>query len=295
VRRGKIQMLTILNKELRSYFYSATAYIFMGIFLFISGLFFALINVLQRNPNFASVLGNDMVFVFLLITPVLTMKTLAEESRNKTDQLLLTSPQSVTAIVVGKYFAAIVLFGITLLITLLFPLMISFFGKLALSETLSNYIGFFLMGSCFIAVGVFISSLTDNQVVAGVGTLGVLISLWIMDFIISGLPISLISGVIFALILVFLISGLVFFSTRNMVVALATFLAGILTILGVHLKDKLLFEGFVTRTFGWFSLIERYENFTLGIISLNSIVYFISFSFVFVYLTIRIIEKRRWS
>lgn len=288
-------MLTMLSKELKSYLYSASAYIFMGIFLFINGLFFALANVLQRNPNYTDVLGGTMVFVFLLITPVLTMKTIAEETKSKTDQLLLTSPQSITAIVVGKYFAAVSLMGITLLITVLYPLMLSFYGKLAIAEILSNYIGFFLIGTCFIAVGVFISSLTDNQVAAAVGTFGALLCLWIMDFIQSGLPSSLMSGVIFAILLALAISGLVFWSMRNVIITVITFLVGVLTVLVIYLRDKLLFEGFISRAFGWFSLVKRYENFNLGIISLNSIVYFLSFSFIFVYLTIRVIEKRRWS
>jgi ABC-2 type transport system permease protein len=266
----------------------------MGIFLFISGVFFALINALQRDPSFASVLGN-MVFVFLLMTPVITMKTIAEESKSKTDQLLLTSPQSITAIVVGKYLASISLFGITLIITIIYPLMISLFGKLAYGEILSNYIGFFLMGSCFIAVGVFISSLTENQVVAAVGTFGALLTLWILDFIQSGVPSSLLSGIVFAVILVTAVSGLIFLNIRNIYVSVTSFFIGALAILVTYLKNELIFEGFISRAFGWFSLIKRYENFNLGIISLNSIVYFISFSFVFIYLTIRLIEKRRWS
>ena len=288
-------MLTILNKELKSYFHSATAYIFMGIFLFISGVFFTLINVLDRNPNFAGVLGNTMVFVFLLITPVITMKTIAEETKSKTDQLLLTSPQSVSSIVVGKYLASVILFGITMLITGIYPIMISFFGKLAFGEIVSNYIGFFLIGSCFIAVGVFISSLTDNQVVAAVGTFGALLSLWILDFIQSGVPGSLMSGVIFAVLLVISVSGLVYYGVKNVFAAVLVFMLGVLIVLGTYLKNKLLFEGFISRALGWFSLLKRYENFNIGIVSLNSIVYFLSFSFIFVYLTIRLIEKRRWS
>jgi hypothetical protein len=175
-------MLAILNKELKSYFYSATAYIFMGVFLFIWGIFFAVGNAMSMNAQYSSTIGS-MVSVFMFICPILTMKTLAEESKNRTDQLLLTSPQSITSIVVGKYFAALSLFGITLLVTVLYPIILSLFGKLAIAEIFSAYVGLFLMGTSFIAIGLFISSLTDNQVVAGVGTLGSFIFILIADLI----------------------------------------------------------------------------------------------------------------
>lgn len=287
-------MLAIFNKEIKSYFASATAYIFMGIFLLISGIFFALQNVLQSNPYYNSVLGS-MNFVFLLIVPILTMKIISEETKTKTDQLLLTSPQSVGGIVLGKYFAAVALFLITLLITVLYPLILSLYGKIGGLEILSAYVGFFLMGCCFIAVGVFISSLTDNQVAAAVGTFGALLFLWILDWIQQGLPSSRISGIIFAIILVLIIASIVYFSTKNIYVGGATVIIGAAIVAVVYLMKKEVYEGFIAKFFGWFSLLQRNEMFNMGVLNLSSIVYYISFAFVFVFLTIRMIEKRRWS
>lgn len=287
-------MLAIFNKEMKSYFASATAYIFMGIFLLISGIFFALQNVLQSNPYYNGVLGS-MNFVFLLIVPVLTMKIISEETKTRTDQLLLTSPQTVGGIVLGKYFAAVALFLITLLITVLYPLILSLYGKIGGLEILSAYVGFFLMGCCFIAVGLFISSLTDNVVAAAVGTFGALLFLWILDWIQQGLPTGRNAGIIFAVILVAILATIIYFSTKNIYVGAATVIVGAAIIAVVYLMKKEMYEGFIAKFFGWFSLIQRNQMFNVGVLSLDSIIYYISFAFVFVFLTIRMIEKRRWS
>lgn len=289
-------MLAILNKELRSYFNSATAYIFMGIFLLLGGLFFVLSNVLTSQPNayYSSVLGN-LTFVFIMILPMITMKILSEETKSRTDQLLLTSPQSITKVVLGKYFAAVILFLITILFTVIHPLMLSLFGEVAALEVFTVYIGFFLMGCCFIAIGVFISSITDSQVVAAVGTLGASLLIWLLDAVKQSLPSGRNAGMIFALILVLLICAVVYFSTKNIVVCASTGVIGIAIMAVVFLAKKELYEGFPSKFFGWFSLLERNSVFGMGILSLDSIVYYISFSFIFVFLTIRMIEKRRWS
>lgn len=287
-------MLAIFNKEMKSYFASATAFIFMGIFLLISGIFFALQNVLQSNSYYNSVLGS-MNFVFLLIVPILTMKIISEETKTRTDQLLLTSPQTVSGIVLGKYFAAVALFLITLLITVLYPLILSLYGKLAVGEIIAAYVGFFLMGCCFIAVGVFISSLTDNQVSAAVGTFGALLLLWILDAIQQGLPTSRNAGIIFAAILVLIIAVIIYYSTKNIYVSGIVAIVGGVVIAVVFLMKKELFEGFIAKFFGWFSLMQRNQMFNMGVLNLNSVVYYLSFAFIFVFLTIRMIEKRRWS
>jgi ABC-2 type transport system permease protein len=289
-------MLAILNKELRSYFSSASAYIFMGIFLLLAGVFFALSNILGQQPNvyYNSVLGS-LNFVFLLIVPILTMRIISEESKMRTDQLLLTAPITITKIVLGKYLAAVLLFTITLLITGLYPLILSLFGNVAALEILTAYIGFFLMGSCFIAIGVFVSSLTDNQVVAAVGTFGVLLFIWILDWIQSGLPTSRNSGIVFAVLLVIIISTIIYTSTKNIYVSAITAIIGFAVTAVIFIAKKELFEGLISKFFSWFSLLERNNMFSMGVLSLNSVVYFISFSFVFVFLTIQMIEKRRWS
>lgn len=287
-------MGAILTKELKSYFHSATAYIFMGVFLFFAGLFYALNNVMYASPDYASVLSNYN-FVFLLIVPILTMKIFAEETRNKTDQLLLTSPQSITGIVIGKFLAPVILYALTLLVTVLYPLILSLFGDISAKTILCSYIGIFLMGSCFIAIGVFVSSLTENVVTSAVGTFAILLCLWLIDSLTSAVPNSVKAGIIFAVVVVIVISFIIYNVTKNIYVSGAIFLVGAIGIAITALKKKTLFEGLIAKSLGWISLIKRNDNFSMGILSVNSIVYFISFMFIFVYLTIRIIEKRRWS
>jgi hypothetical protein len=289
-------MLAILSKELKSYFYSASAYIFMGVFLLLAGIFFSLTNVLVSSPNgsFNQVLSS-LTFVFLLLVPVLTMKIIAEESRSRTDQLLYTSPISITKIVLGKYFAALTLFIVTLLVTALFPLMLSLFGQISVIEILTSYIGFFLMGCCMISIGLFISSLTDNQVVAAVGTFGALLLLWLIDSVSSSLPAGRTAGIIFILILVALLVTVVYFATKNIFVTACTGVVGIVAMAVVYFVNNSLYEGLIAKFFGWISVLQRSSLFSQGILDLSSILYFVSYSFVFVFLTIRMIEKRRWS
>lgn len=287
-------MGAILIKELKSYFHSATAYIFMGVFLFFSGLFFALNNVIYASPDYASVLSSYN-FVFLLIVPILTMKIFAEETKTKTDQLLLTSPQSIIGITFGKFLAPVLLYAGTLIITILYPLILSTFGDISPKTVVCAYIGIFLMGSCFIAIGVFISSLTDNVVSSAVGTFAVLLGLWLVPSVTSAVPNSYKAGIIFAVVALIVICLIVYNATKNFVVSCGVFVVGAIGIVVTAIVKKTLFEGLIAKSLGWINLTNMNNNFSLGILSVNSIIYFISFMFVFVYLTIRIIEKRRWS
>ena len=287
-------MLAVLRRELKAYYLSPTGYIFMGFFLLLSGFFFAFSNLFTASPSYLGVLGS-ITFIFLIVVPILTMRLLSEESRQKTDQLLLTSPLSVTGMVLGKYFAAVGVFLITLLITCIYPIILSFFGTIAVWEIVGGYVGFFLLGSAFIAGGLFVSSMTDNQVIAAVVTFSALLFLWILDWIIEGLPTDRVSGIVFACLLVAGAVALVYFSIRNIYVCIAVALVGLGIVAVLYFTNEFLFDGLIVRVLEWFSLLKRYDNFTLGILSLSPIVYYISFSSIFVFLTVRMIEKRRWS
>jgi len=287
-------MLAVFKREIKAYFASPTGYIFMGFFLLLSGFFFAFSNLLSASPSYMSVLGS-ITFIFLIVVPILTMRLMSEESRQKTDQLLLTSPLSVAGIVLGKYFAAVGMFLITLLITCLYPIILSFFGTIAVWEIVGGYIGFFLLGSAFIAIGLFISSLTDNQVIAAVVTFSALLFIWILDWILQGLPTDRVSGIVFACILVAGAVALVYFTTRNIFVSVVTAVVGLGIVAAIYFTNQYFFDGFIVRTLEWLSLLKRYDNFTRGILTLSPIVYYISFSAVFLFLTVRVIEKRRWS
>jgi ABC-2 type transport system permease protein len=285
MKRRYPDMLAIFRRELKAYFTSPIGFTFVGFFILIAGVFFAISNLLSGNPNFTGVLSN-LTFIFLFLVPILTMRLLSEEARQKTDQLLITSPVGITGIVMGKYLAAMGVFVITLLITLIYPVIMSFYALLGLAwwEILGGYIGFFLLGSSFIAVGLFFSSLTDSQIVAAVYTFAALLLIWILDFIAQSVPSTAVSGLVFLALLGAALVLMVYFSTRNTAAAVV--------LLFVFSRGS--FEGLIGRILSWFSLLKRYSDFSMGVLGVSPIVYYISFSGAFVFLTIRMIEKRRW-
>lgn len=287
-------MLAIIKKEFLTYFKSTIGYIFMASMLFFVGLFFYFTNLLSMSPQYIGVLSN-ITFVFMLVVPVLTMRLLAEEAKQKTDQLLLTSPISVLEIVLGKYLGAISVLLITLAITFIYPLIISTMGALNWGETIGGYIGFFLLGCALISVGLFISSITDNQVVAAVVTFTALLFIWFMDSLIGSLPTDMISGLIFAGVLVAAVVLVFYTSTKNWYISAGILVVGAVAIaLGYFLQPSF-YYGLIGRVLGWFSLLSRYQDFSLGIFSLSPIIYYITFSGFFIYLTVRMLEKKRWS
>lgn len=234
-------MLAIWKKELQAYYLSPIAYVFTGVFLLVSGLFFTLYNVLSYSASFLNTLSS-LTFLFMLVVPILTMRLLSEERLNKTDQLLLTAPVTLTAVVVGKYMAAVTVFLLTLVISLVYPLVLTIFGNPAFGEILTGYIGFFLMGSAIISVGVLMSALTESQVTAAVTTFGILLFLQLIEYVAPNLDIA-----------------------------------------------------WLVTAFNWLSLYSRFDSFAAGLLALVPCLYYISFISVFLFLTIRVMDRRRWS
>ncbi len=232
-------MKAIFWKEVKSYFYSPVAYVLIGLFTLISSIMF-LPNLYgmygEFNDNLAS-----MSYILIFIIPILTMRMLAEDRKNGTEVLLLTSPVNLAEIVTGKYFASLFVFFVMVVISFIYPIILFAFGAALTPQLVGGYLGFILLGASFISVGIFASSLTENQIIAAIVGFVALLIMWIAD----GIG-SMIGGV----------------------------------------GAKILY---------WFSLLSRYEDFNNGIISLSSIVYYISFIFVFLFVTIMVIERRRWS
>ena len=289
-------MRAVFLRELKAYFTSPIGYVFMGFFILLSGIFFAFGNLLPASSSYAGLL-NSITFIFLIVVPILTMRLISEDKKQKTDQLLITSPLSITGIVLGKYLAAVGVFVLTLIVTLSYPLMMSFFsyGSLAWPEILGGYLGFLLLGSSFIAVGLFFSSVTDNQIIAAVVTFAALLLIWILNSISQYMPSDAISGLVFVSLGALGIAFLVYFSTRNVYITGAAVLVMAGGIVAGFILQRTFFEGLITTVFNWISLLNRYNDFNLGILSLSPIVYYLSFSAAFIFFTIRMIEKRRWA
>ena len=279
-------MGAIFRKEMRTYFTTISGYGFLGFFALITGYFFIGQNIVGSSANYNDTLTGSMI-MFLILVPVLTMRLFAEESRQKTDQLLYSVPIKVTSIVTGKFLAAVCLYFIALVITMVFPVALSAFGNVDWGMTLTGYLGYFLMGMCLISVGLFISVLTDNQIVAAVSTLAVVFVLFMMDNITSSLPATIFSSLIFAV--------MVYSSTKSFAPTAIFALLGFAVMTGVYVVKPTLYDGVMAKILSWFSILGRFENFYLGIISIADVVYYITFSIALLYLTVNVIEKRRWN
>jgi ABC-2 type transport system permease protein len=288
-------MFAVFKRELRAYFSSPIGFVVIGLFLALSGIFFAASNLLGASSEYNSLLST-MAFIFLFLVPILTMRLLTEETRQHTDQMLITSPLSVTAIVVGKYLAAVAVYLITLLVTVAFPVMMSFFALLGLAwwKILGGYIGLFLLGASFIAVGLFFSSLTESQIVAAVATYTALLVMWIIDALSSMVPTGWLYSLGFVAIAAAALALLVWLSTRSILTTAATAVLLGAGIAVVAVLNKSLYEGLLAKVMAWFSLLKRYEDFNLGILGLSPVVYYLSFSAAFVFLAVRMIDRKRW-
>ncbi|MGI6622284.1 MAG: ABC transporter permease [Acetivibrionales bacterium] len=232
-------MFAIMKRDFRSYFNSPIAYVLIGLFMLLLGLFFN--SMIGYGSDIMSQFVSTMSSLLLFIVPILTMRSMAEDKKNGTEVLLLTSPVRVTEIVLGKFLAAFSVFLVMTGVTLIFPLITIVAGKPDIALILSSYFGYILLGAIFISLGIFASSLTENQIIASI--------------------ISLVS--------IFLIQNIGY---------LASF-----------------FSGFLNKAFLWLSVTDRYEDFSIGIIDLTSIIFMICYAAVFLILTVRIIERKRWS
>ena len=287
-------MLAIFKREIRAYFQTPIGFIFMGLFLLLSGMFFFFDNLLPGRSQFTGFLGN-LLFIYIFSVPLLTMRVFSEEKKQKTDQLLLTSPISISAIVAGKFLAAFAVYIITLLFTAAYAVVISIYGDLAVRETLGSYIGFIFLGACYISLGVFISACTENQLTAGLVCFFILFFLMIIDFVIQLVPSDIQSGVISATALLVAVLLFLFLNTKNWVITTAAALAGFLAIGGFYLFRQEVYYGFIQKLLSWFSLNHRYNTFTMGLLKFDSLLYYASFAGFFLFLTVRLIEKRRWN
>jgi len=229
-------MLAVLKRELDSYYY-----VFMGCFLLIAGIFFTFGNIMSASSSVGTLFSN-ITFIFILIVPILTMKLMSDERKSKTDQLLLTSPLSLWSIVLGKFFAACTVFLLTLVCTGVYVIILSAYGNVSGMEVFVNYLGFFLMGCCLISVGLFMSTLSENQVASAISTFGVILFLYLLDSIISSMSsVTMLSWLCTALKWVSLFARFTDFSSGILsltgVIYMISF-AGIFLLLTVYTIEK---------------------------------------------------------
>ncbi len=235
-------MLAIWKRELQSYFYTPVGYVFMGVFLALSGTFFYMLMLGSRSSDVLTFLG-QLSYLWMLLSPVLTMRLLAEEKQKRTDQLLLTSPVSLPGIVLGKYLAAFTVMIFTVLLTLIYVLIIAMYGAVYPSELLVGYLGFILQGGAFLALDLFISGCASSQVTAAVTAFGVNLALWLLDLLAGSMTQSWVRDVMYFFSLYdrynpFLMGQLSFASIGYDLSFIAAFLA-----LTIHRLDSRRYRG----------------------------------------------------
>ena len=287
-------MKAVFKHELSSHFTGLTGYVFGAFLLLFTGIYVLAYNLARYYTNFEYVLGG-MGFVFLVIVPILTMRVLAEERHQKTDQLLYSLPISMTEVVLGKYLAMLVVFAIPVAIICLDPLVLSSYGDVYLPMAYSALGGFFLLGAVLIAMGTFVSSVTESQAVsAGLCFVAMLINYYLADLagFVSTTPVASLIAVSITVILVAVIVQLL---TKNTTVALGTAVVLEGVTLAVYLAKSSLFEGLFPNVLKALSLYEHFYGLLDGMLDVGSIVYYISAIAVLLFLSVQSMEKRRWS
>jgi ABC-2 type transport system permease protein len=287
-------MLAIFKKEMKTYFLTPSGWIFLAVFLLISGILYSIQLVFPGNSQYSMFLSG-LLIIYILVVPLLTMKVFTDEKRFGTDQLILTGPSNLRGIVFGKFLAAYTLFLITIAVTFIYPLLLSFHGKLEWPMIFGTYTGFILLGSAFIAIGVFISQLTESVAGAAILTFCAIIITFIIDFMQQYMPATELSGLVWAGILAALPLFWLYSMGKNLIVTGAAALILTAVILLLWFLDRDIFIGLIGKSMGWLSLTRRFGSFSMGILGLDAVLYYLSFTGFFLFLTVQGLEKRRWN
>ena len=287
-------MTAVLKHELKSYFRSMTAYVFGAGLLLAVGLGAMLYNIEAAVSNFEFALSYFSI-IFAVIVPILTMRVIAEERKQKTDQLLYSLPITTTQVIVGKYLALLTVYMIPLCIVALYPLIFSQFGDVYLLTSYGSMLAFFLMGAALIALGVFVSSLTDNQgFAAGIGIAVILLNYFSVSL--SEYVSTTAFGSVVALCVIILALGAVIkHLTKNENLAYGVCFVLIAAIAVTNFVNGGIFEGLMPRVMTKLSLFDRFTGFVNGVFDMTSIVYYASVIVFFLFLSVQSLEKRRYN
>lgn len=288
-------MLAIYKREFKSYFQSMIGCVFVAFLVAFTGIYFTAYNLNAGYPYFSYTLSGSLI-VFIVGIPLITMRSFAEERKNKTDQLLLTAPVSLTKIVLGKYLAMISVVAIPNLIFCLFPLLIKMNGTAYLKTDYISIGVFFLLGCVYVAIGMFMSALTESQMIAFITTFGLLLILYLWNGIIGFLPSSAIGSLIGLIVVFTIIIAYVYHMTENWMLSVVLEVLGIVASVATYIVKSSLFENLLTKILGKLALADVFTDITNNhIVDITGIVLYLSVIAIFIVLTIQAIQKRRWS
>ena len=287
-------MSAIFRHELKSYFHSLTAYVFGAFLLCFVGLGAMLYNIQAAYSNFEYVLAFGCL-IFVVIVPILTMRVLAEERRQRTDQLLYSLPISTTEVILGKYAALLVLYIIPLIIICFYPLVFAQFGEVYLPTSYGSLFAFFLMGAALLALGMFISSITENQgLAAGVGIAVILFNYYSVSLS-EYVSTSAIGSMLALLVLICALGLIIRLLTGSFSLGYWVGLALAALVIVVYIVNGDALEGLLPEIMSALSLFERFYTFVNGVFDLPSIVYYLSVIVFFLFHSVQSLEKRRYN
>lgn len=287
-------MIAVLKHELKNYFHSLTAYLFCAFLLVFVGIGAMLYNIQSAMANFEYVLAFVCIGM-VVIVPVLTMRVLSEEKKQKTDQLLYALPLKGMQIILGKYAALLLIFAIPMCVISLYPLIFAQYGEVYLLTSYGSLFAFFIMGAALLAIGMFCSSLTENQgFAAGISISALLLNYYsvsLAEYVSSTAFGSLAALCVGVLLLVLLVRHV----THNQNLAYGIGMAGVLGLVVTYSTDSSRYEGLLAKLMSRLSLFERFYTFVNGVFDITSIVFYLTVIVFFLFLSVQSLEKRRYN
>lgn len=288
-------MLAIYKRELRSYFQSMVGCVFVAFLVLFTGIYFTAYNLTMGYPYFSYTLSGSLI-VFIVGIPLITMRSFAEERKNKTDQLLLTAPVSLTKVVLGKYLAMTTVVAVPNLVFCLFPLIIKMNGTAYLKVDYISIAVFFLLGCVYLAIGMFLSTLTESQIIAFITTFGVLLLLYLWRGIMDFFPSSASGCMVGLLLILSLIIFYIWQITSNWIISAVLEAVCVIAGVAVYFVKSSLYENLLTKLLGKLAFADVFTGITQNhIVDMSGIVLYLSVITVFIFLTVQTIQKRRWS
>ena len=286
-------MIAMYKKELRSYFTGMTGFVFIGFLLLMAGIFVTAYNLLLAYASLSYAIGSIQL-ILMLTVPILTTRILAEERRNRTDQLLYALPIPLYKTVLAKYLAMLTVFLIPTAVIALYPLILSVFGSVPLFPSYASLLGFFLLGAALIALCMFLSSLTDSQVIAAVISFGAVLFLYLLPVLATMIPSNAEASLFAFVLLSILIAAVLYFLSQSLLLAVPGGAVPLLATFTVYFANADLLKGVFPKLLTMLAIFDRFETFIGGIFDLSAIVYFLSVVVFFVFLTVQVLEKRRY-
>ena len=287
-------MIAIFKREFKSYFINVSGYVFLAAIWLFSGIFATALNFIGQYASYEYALSNLMI-VLLLIIPILTMRSMSEDRRNKTDMLLYSLPVSSAQVVLGKYFAMLAVWAVACLGMGVSPIIIGMYGAVNFASAYSALLGFFLLGAALIAVCTFVSSLTENQLIAAIGGIVTSLALYLLGSLVGLIPASALASFACFAVLAIALAVIVYFLTKSYVIAAIVAVVTLVPTVAIYFINSELYASAFPKMLEYLALFDRDYTFLVGIFDVGAVVYYISFAVFFIFLTVQSFDKRRWS